>query len=332
VPGYTHRRGIEEPEPVIREEKEEEKEEEPVEDVTIQEETGRPIRNILSRIFRRKTETETEKREQEPQAMESGKEDISDVEKTLPPPRFIRKTISRLKSVNYVYRKIDGLDEKCKQLISTPYGILTSTNKGLYVISDHKAEVIVPDRYVNFISDRSEDDRYYIACDDGYFFVAANSGEWYAVFPDYNFRDPLYSIVPVSIRFLWAGGNNAAIRIDLQQGPGYRIYQAYSDYSLEYFTDYVNDTVLFFTEDGINYYDVNTDSLILYRGGKTDTGAGADYVISQPGSPWMKLGEEWLKLDHPDKAINTYKSLLWRLPAGPDAEEIRRRLQELKAL
>ncbi len=46
----------------------------------------------------------------------------------------------------------------------------------------------------------------------------------------------------------------------------------------------------------------------------------------------LDLGEEWKKLGHQDKAINIYKGFLWRIPEGHDADEVRRRLVELKAL
>jgi tetratricopeptide (TPR) repeat protein len=46
----------------------------------------------------------------------------------------------------------------------------------------------------------------------------------------------------------------------------------------------------------------------------------------------MDLGEEWEKLGYQDKAINTYKGFLWRIAEGHDADEVRRRLAELRAL
>jgi len=46
----------------------------------------------------------------------------------------------------------------------------------------------------------------------------------------------------------------------------------------------------------------------------------------------LDLGEEWERLGYPDKAINIYKGFLWRIPEGHDADEVRRRLVELKAL
>lgn len=43
----------------------------------------------------------------------------------------------------------------------------------------------------------------------------------------------------------------------------------------------------------------------------------------------MNLGEDWERFGHPERSVNTYKSLLWRLPEGPDADEVRRRLDTL---
>lgn len=52
-----------------------------------------------------------------------------------------------------------------------------------------------------------------------------------------------------------------------------------------------------------------------------------------PEGLWIQtafdLGEDWERLDRPDRAINIYKGLLWRLPEGPDADEVRRRLKNL---
>jgi len=118
----------------------------------------------------------------------------------------VKKTVSMLKSISYVFRKVEGLNEKCKQLVSTPYGILASTNKGLYNIFGHTAKVIVADRYINFIGEKTSNNKYYIAASDGYFYVSCNSGVWSAGFPDKTFTQPLYSIVSVNNDLLWAEG------------------------------------------------------------------------------------------------------------------------------
>ena len=45
----------------------------------------------------------------------------------------------------------------------------------------------------------------------------------------------------------------------------------------------------------------------------------------------LRLGRDWEDLDRPDRAINTYKSLLWKHNEGYDADEVRRRLAALGA-
>ena len=66
-------------------------------------------------------------------------------------PKYIKKTVSTLKSINYVFKKVDGLNEKTKQLVSTEKGILAATNSGLFQITNHKAETIVKNRYINIL-------------------------------------------------------------------------------------------------------------------------------------------------------------------------------------
>lgn len=43
----------------------------------------------------------------------------------------------------------------------------------------------------------------------------------------------------------------------------------------------------------------------------------------------LHVGEDWVALGRPDRAINTYKTLLWKIPEGEDADEVRRRLKNL---
>ncbi|MFC1559364.1 hypothetical protein ACFL39_02115 [Gemmatimonadota bacterium] len=52
-----------------------------------------------------------------------------------------------------------------------------------------------------------------------------------------------------------------------------------------------------------------------------------------PRGLWIQtaidLGEDWVILGRPDRALNTYKSLLWEFSDGYDADEVRRRMKEL---
>ncbi|MFC1500262.1 hypothetical protein ACFL6T_04510 [Candidatus Zixiibacteriota bacterium] len=61
-------------------------------------------------------------------------------------------------------------------------------------------------------------------------------------------------------------------------------------------------------------------------------------LLRMDGTPkglWIQtaidLGEDWVILGRPDRALNTYKSLLWEFSDGYDADEVRRRMKELGA-
>jgi hypothetical protein len=139
-------------------------------------------KNIFARIFGRKTVKQKTPRAIEPAEVK-------------PAEQFTRKTISKLKSINFIYKKVDGLNEKCRQLVSTPDGILAATNKGLYIVDNHKAKQITADRYINYISWQPVQGKYYIAASDGYFSIKFLNGKWTTEEPDPEFLKPVYSIL-----------------------------------------------------------------------------------------------------------------------------------------
>ena len=160
-------------------------------------ETPKRRTSIFSRIFGRKAQPE------EQNAEESNRGKAGQVAGKKPAePQYIKKTVSKLKSINYSFKKIDGLNEKCKQLVSTEYGILASTNKGLYNISDHVAKAIVKNRYINFISEKSKDNKYYVAAGDGYFYVILNYSTWSVGYPDKTLHNQFIRLsAQMKIRF-----------------------------------------------------------------------------------------------------------------------------------
>ena len=247
-------------------------------------------KRLLSRIFSKKKPPDTQPKiavaaTDQPKTVKSAE------------PEYVKKKISRLKSVNYIYRKIIGLNDKCKQIVSTPDGILASTNSGLYAINDHNARLVVKDIYVNHISQKLFKNRYYIATSEGFFYVSYASGKWNAVYPDKNFKEPLYSITSMDKDLIWAGGNSTTYRISKGQGNGsleYKTYSVKNDFPNKYTVENTNDTLFLFTEAGIFYYNGSNDLFDNYSRGKGQAGSKVNYIFSQPGVPWYNLGEEWI--------------------------------------
>lgn len=260
-------------------------------------------KSIFSRIFGRKTTAENQVTVQTGNNQAVGTMGLTT-------PGYVRKKVHRLKSVDYVFRKVDRLNEKCKQLVSTSGGILVSTNKGLYVISDHSAKVIVADRYINSISNAASDNRYYISASDGYFYVTAALGVWSAGYPDRNFTQSIYSVALQGDKTLWAGGDEIIIKIQLSEKPEYHSYAIKTDYPQRFTVSYVNDTLFVFSETAVNYYDAGTDSFVKYQGIATTGGQRIEYVLSQPGSSWVKNLGEWTCIGNINRISNNDRSIL----------------------
>jgi len=268
-------------------------------------------KTLFSRIFGKKPTTVAEEKTKAP-VVKQGEITRPKVGK-IAESQYIKKTVSRLKSINYLFKKVDGFNEKCKQLVSTPSGILASTNKGLFNISGHTAKIIVNDLYINFISTKTSDNKYYIATSEGYFYVTRNSGTWTAVFPDKSFIQPLYSITSVSNDILWAGGNSVAYKIIKNQGVpsgNYRTYAVKNDFPNKYIVENINDTIFLMTETGISFYDESSDAFKQYRRVEVRNGSKLNFIYSQPDIPWFKQGDEWIYLTNDKKIEGNDKALL----------------------
>ncbi len=210
-----------------------------------------------------------------------------------------RQTVSKLKSVNYVYKKVVGFNEKCRQLVPTPYGIMAASNRGLFMINNHNAVNIAGNRYVNYISWKPSRDRYYIAASDGYFTVRYVNGKWISESPDPDFSDPVYSIITAK-GDLWLGVDNSALRVEkdsVTKAPKYTRMSIENDFPQRYFLDVANDSVFLYTESGIYIFDKATESFIPAKGRLKAEVSGTKFIYPLSNNPWVKYGENWLSLN-----------------------------------
>ena len=231
----------------------------------------------------------------------------------LPEPKYFKKVTGRLKSINYVYKKIEGLNEKCKQFVSAGNIILASTNRGLYIIDGHKAAAMTIPGYINCISAKSKDNRYYVATSEGYFYVTQDEdNKWISVSPDSSFKHSIYSIVSTDENCVWAGSDDIAYRINPSSGVPVEQPLTYSlklDSPQRYIVESVNDTVFLFTSSKVSYYDRNLDEFVAYRKDIPGNNARIKFVFSQPDVPWIRSADEWINLssaadiDANDKAV-----------------------------
>jgi serine phosphatase RsbU (regulator of sigma subunit) len=230
----------------------------------------------------------------------------------MPEPKRFKKVAGRLKSINYVYRKIEGLNEKCKQLVSAGDEILASTNKGLFVISGHKAKPVVNYGYINNISAKSKDNKYFIATSEGYFYIMAIDNRWSVVHPDKLLNRPIYSIISEDGKTVWAGGDDIAYRFFLNDSVAERTEQfsVKSDLPERYVLESVNDTIFLFTVSKVSYFNKSLNGFVDYERPLLSKNNKLKFIFSQPGIPWIKTGDEWINIRASSRSDYNDKSLL----------------------
>jgi len=246
-------------------------------------------KGIFNRIFGKKTSS---------QKPLTGNENMA-VSPSVTRAQYTRKTVSKLKSINFIYKKVEGLNEKCRQLVSTPYGILAATNKGLFKIENHKASPVSESRYINFISWETTGGRYYVGTDDGYFSVKNVSGSWITEVPDPGFYNPVYSALREDDNTLWLGGDDAAFRTELEKSQGeikYYTYNLKNEFPERYILDKINDTIFLFTESGIHYFNKGADKFDPYK--QYMLSGASNEILSLPLSNerLIRQNDEWKSL------------------------------------
>ena len=176
--------------------------------------------------------------------------------------------------------------------------------------------------YINNISSRSQDNKYFVGTSSGYFYVTPGSNrKWTVVYPDKTFNRALYSITTTDQNTIWAGGDDIAYRIHLNNSvPTGRPekYSVNTKLPERYIVESINDTVFLFTLANINYYDKGRDTFLPYEkrnipmllSEKANKGLNPKFIFSQPEIPWIKTREEWINFSSEAGIDNKDKSLL----------------------
>lgn len=264
-------------------------------------ETQKPRKSIFSRIFGKKSKTE------------------APVDKVKPPvlkpsvPVAVKKIENRTHTA-YTFVKIDGMNEKGKQMVEAGNEILVATNKGLFSISGHVAHAIGSNVYINYISSRSKDNKYFAGTSDGYFYVVRQTGEkWNIVNPDPSFTHPVYSVATRNDNSVWLGSDENVYRVNLTNGKSagnFEEYRIKSDLPERYIIQSVNDTLFLLTASGVKFYSQDFNTFVDYKKVMAIKGYNLKYVTSQPEIPWVRTGDGWLNISSAGAVASNDKALL----------------------
>ena len=299
---------VEEEIPVISESQqqssdEEEEAEKNQQEAEQQEESQSAFKKFFNKLFGGKKETPKQKK------IEEVKKEPKVQQKPQTETRisYQKKKIYSLQSISHQFKKIEGIEGRCEQLVPYEGGILAGTYNGVYYVNDKGAVTQVAQDIYPWQILSTNNYGLLIATSSGIIKATRENGEWQS--SDYltEIDGPVYSLAfNDKTGALWVGGEDKTYKIPLNhEGKTSNTYE-YSiptKYSEKYYVRNVEQDVYLFVSTGIYRYHSKADSFAIHSHYQTDSLMQPDYqyVLSQPDISWINNKKHWERFDNKEK-------------------------------
>ena len=180
--------------------------------------------------------------------------------------RLVSKKVSKLKSIEYIYKKIPGINSRCESLLLLENGILAGSSAGIYLVQDHEATSLLPVRNVTQISRGPDDRSCFVNTEKGCYAGKIRDQEW-AWEQDSSWGDiaSFSSLEKDSIRWISGFDRVVAHKLSDTDPLNPKIYNFPSGYPDELYIREINDTLFLFSSSEIHYYEAAADSFVVYE-------------------------------------------------------------------
>ncbi|MBI1288534.1 MAG: hypothetical protein GC178_13265 [Flavobacteriales bacterium] len=112
---------------------------------------------------------------------------------------------------SYLFKKVKGIDVKCRQLISIQDQVFAATNNGLYHITGESSSNLAPGMYINYVTASADEKRLLIASLNGVYELKQNEGgKWVSHALNDSVRFVAYNVIEDTEGSVWAGTDNGA--------------------------------------------------------------------------------------------------------------------------
>ena len=253
---------------------------------------GKKNKGFFARIF---SKGDIHKRER-------AKEDSIALAKTLPSEttqQRVKKKIYNLQSLNYLYKKVEGINIKCNVLAEYKGHLIAGTTGGLYEIVNNKAFSVLPSGYINCIQPSASGEELYVGTKTGLVVLQLDkNNKWITELAGIT-TENINSICEDNNNSLWLGCRGRVIKFD-----------ALGDFNLEkpkyyYFDNQNTGNIVvrkvfgqagIFLGSGIYHYNPAKDKIEIYPELSSFKNSYT-LIASQPGITWIRSNSKWIGLD-----------------------------------
>jgi len=228
----------------------------------------------------------------------------------------VKKTVTQ-KTIYHIYKKVEGLDEKCKQIISYNDKLLVATNTGLYEIKNKIVSPIIKGIYVNCISQSRDADKLFIGTSKGIVSITLikqpnKKEQWVAekIEGAENFNQSVYSLCEDNKHRLWMGSEDVTYILILDSvGATPKPYMFYNDFPERINVREINGEPIFFLKSGIYGFNAAND-IIFKQPLHPDYVPNSKFIFSQNDLTWISKNNRWIAVGNKADKINFKYDLL----------------------
>ncbi len=278
-------------------------------------------KGLLGKLFKKKKSTSTEQEsEEEPKKGLFGRiiEKISDpfsggeVKNIKGKPdentRYVRRVKRELISSRFLFKKVDGLDSKTKQLLQFKDHLLAVSSSGLYEITDSVANLVHDESILHAFA---TEQYLLLATDDHRIKVFELLDDLWIESASFEVSNEIIvNIFSDHVGRIWVVSTNSLYQfdpegLDLGSLPFAQIPNQYIDHVRG---TVINDKIYLINSSGYFYFDevsgaVKPDSALFKRLGRP-----MKHLQQTNGIVWVFDGQSWSRIDE-DNEIDTYQLL-----------------------
>lgn len=160
---------------------------------------------------------------------------------------------------NYYFKKIDGIDEKCKIIQNLDNSLIVLTNSGIYQIIDYLPKLIFEESYITSIKKSESGNSFYITGSSGIDLITYENSIWTTKkIAEYEtINDNIYTLTEDNENNLWLGGEDVVYYIILDNEKNIVSTEKFdfvTDFSDKIIVKNIYNEMYFFVSDGIYYY------------------------------------------------------------------------------
>ncbi len=218
-----------------------------------------------------------------------------------------------MQSIPFVFKKIKGIDGKCRQLVAYQNRILVASSVGVFEVDSIRAYPVIKDINVNFIAQAlTIPNTFYIGTNSALFAVTRQAG-WAVTDQVRSFNAPVFSIAEER-NTLWIGSENRIYRIRNTKGRlgNFKVYPIRNNFTEAIIVRRIREGMAFFSASGVYRYDNRSDAMIKDAHLQKYYNPSAPVLYNQPGNTWVNINSRWTEISGA-KPANPLKTLYLHL-------------------